>query len=129
MSDVTPLPDPPVPAPSPVPAPVTPSGPDEAIVQITHVTYGLYALGLVTGIFAIAGLIVAYIKRDDAAGTYLASHYGWLIRTFWWGMLWTVIGLVLTLVVVGIAVLAAAWIWWVYRIIKGWLRLTEKREI
>ena len=125
MSDINPLPNPP----APVPAPEVPSGPGEEIVQITHVAYGLYALGVLTGILAIAGLIVAYIKRDDAVGTYLESHYSWLIRTFWWGMLWTVIGLILSIVVIGFAVLAAAWIWWVYRVIKGWLRLNEKRAI
>jgi uncharacterized membrane protein len=103
--------------------------PNESTVQITHITYALYALGLVTGIFAIAGLIVAYIKRDDAVGTYLASHYSWLIRTFWWGLLWTSIGLVLALALVGFVVLGVVWVWWVYRIIKGWLRLSEKREI
>jgi uncharacterized membrane protein len=111
------------------PNPPTPGTPPESTVQITHITYGLYALGLLTGIFAIAGLIVAYIKRDDAVDTYLASHYSWLIRTFWWGLLWMVIGGILTIVLVGFAILAIAWIWWVYRIIKGWLRLSEKRAI
>jgi len=118
MSDVTTTPS--------SPSPGTPS---ESTVQITHITYALYALGMVTGIFAIAGLIVAYIKRDDAVGTYLASHYSWLIRTFWWGVLWTTIGIILAIVAVGFIVLAVVWVWWVYRIIKGWLRLTEKREV
>ena len=106
-----------------------PSAPKEQTIQITHITYALYALGLITGIFAIAGLIVAYIKRDDAVDSYLASHYSWLIRTFWWGLLWTTIGIILAIVAVGFVVLAVVWVWWVYRIIKGWLRLTEKRAI
>lgn len=106
-----------------------PSAPTESTIQIAHITYALYALGMVTGIFAIAGLIVAYIKRDDVAGTYLASHYSWLIRTFWWGLLWLAIGVILMIVAVGFVVLAVVWVWWVYRVIKGWLRLTEKRGI
>lgn len=105
------------------------STPTESMIQITHVTYALYALGLLTGVFVVAGLIVAYIKRDDVVGTYLADHYSWLIRTFWWGLLWTTIGLILAFVLVGFVVLAAVWVWWVYRIIKGWLRLTEKRAV
>jgi uncharacterized membrane protein len=36
--------------------------------------------------------VVAYLKRDDAAGTWLESHYRWQIRTFWWLLLWGVIG-------------------------------------
>jgi uncharacterized membrane protein len=106
-----------------------PSAPPDAAIQIAHITYALYALGLVTGIFAIAGLIVAYIKRDDVVGTYLAEHYSWLIRTFWWGMLWVTIGLILAIVAVGFVVLAVVWVWWVYRVVKGWLRLTEKRAV
>lgn len=112
-----------------IPSTPEPPAPAEAIIQITHITYALYALGLLTGIFAIAGLIVAYIKRDDAAGTYLAEHYSWLIRTFWWGLLWLAIGVILMIVAVGFVVLAVVWVWWVYRVIKGWLRLTEKRGI
>ena len=71
----------------------------------------------------IASLIVARPVHTDA------SHYSWLIRTFWWGALWTTIGIILAIVAVGFVVLAVVWVWWVYRIIKGWLRLTEKREI
>ena len=115
----------------------SPSGPtpSESTIQITHITYALYALGLVTGIFAIAGLIVAYIKRGDAAGTYLASHYGWLIRTFWWSLLWGALICIFVVLTIGIGLLVAwipagiLWIWHAYRVIKGWLRLTEKREV
>jgi uncharacterized membrane protein len=104
-------------------------------VQITHITYALYALGLFTGIFAVAGLIVAYIKRDDAAGTYIASHYSWLIRTFWWSLLWIAIVCLFVVLTIGIGMIVAwipwviVWIWGVYRVIKGWLRLSEKREV
>jgi uncharacterized membrane protein len=35
----------------------------------------------------------------------------------------------LALALVGFVVLGVVWVWWVYRIIKGWLRLSEKREI
>jgi uncharacterized membrane protein len=48
------------------------------------ITYGLYAFGLVVFWPVIAGVVLAYIRRADAKGTFLESHYGWLIRTFWW---------------------------------------------
>ena len=51
------------------------------------------------------------------------------IRTFWWGLLWGVIGAVLLLVLVGYLVLVADAVWIIYRIVKGWLRLAEGREI
>jgi uncharacterized membrane protein len=69
------------------------------------------------------------VKKDDAAGTWLESHYRWQIRTFWWGLLWGVIGGILVLVFVGFIVLAADAIWIIYRIVKGWLRLSENREV
>jgi uncharacterized membrane protein len=116
------------------------NAPEESLVQLTHVTYALYAIGLLTaGVIAIAGLILAYIKLDDAKGTYIESHMSWLIRTFWWGLLWAALAWVFfflfTLITLGIGIvvawvpLAAAWIWFAYRIIKGWLRLTEKRAV
>jgi uncharacterized membrane protein len=110
------------------------SGPSESLIQITHVTYALYALGLLTaGVIAIAGLIIAYIKADDAKGTYLEAHYSWLIRTFWWGLGWTLLVWLFVIVTIGIGLIVAwlfwgaIWIWVAYRIIRGWLRLTEKR--
>ena len=112
------------------------TAPSESTVQITHVTYALFALGLLTGgLIAVAGLIVAYIKRDDAAGTYLASHYGWLIRTFWWSLLWGALICVFVVLTIGIGLLVAwipagiLWIWHAFRVIKGWLRLADKREV
>jgi uncharacterized membrane protein len=111
-----------------------PSGPAESLIQITHVTYALYALGLLTaGVIAIAGLIIAYIKADDAKGTYLEAHFSWLIRTFWWGLGWTALVWLFILVTLFIGAIIAwiffgiIWIWFAYRIIRGWLRLTEKR--
>jgi uncharacterized membrane protein len=112
-----------------------PSIPPESMVQISHITYALFALGLVTGIFSIAGLIVAYVKREDAAGTYLASHYSWLIRTFWWFVLWAALTGLFVIVTFGIGLFVAwipwgiLWIWGAYRVIKGWLRLSEKRAV
>lgn len=110
--------------------------PQEGTVQITHIIYALYALGLLSaGLIAVAGLIVAYIKREDTDGTYLRSHYDWLIRTFWWSMLWASLVWLFVIVTIGIGILVAwipwgiVWIWAAYRIIKGWLRLTEKREV
>jgi uncharacterized membrane protein len=117
------------------PAPAQ-NGPAESLIQITHVTYALYALGLLTaGVIAIAGLIIAYIKADDAKGTYLESHYSWLIRTFWWGLGWTVLVWLFVILTIGIGLLVAwlfwgaIWIWFAYRIIRGWLRLSEKRAV
>ncbi len=116
------------------------SAPPESAIQITHITYALFALGLLSaGLIAVAGLVVAYIKRDDAPGSYLRAHFDWLISTFWWSVLWATLAWIFfflfTLITLGIGIVIAwipltiVWVWCAYRIIKGWLRLTEKRAV
>ncbi|GAB4481803.1 MAG: membrane protein [Burkholderiaceae bacterium] len=105
---------------------------DETIQKtknVAFVVYVLYALSFLWGVTAIAGVIIAYVKRDDVRGTWLESHFGWQIRTFWWGLLWTVVGVVLVLAGVGFLILLAVWIWTIYRVVKGWLRLNDSLAI
>lgn len=100
-----------------------------ALKQITMVVYALQALSFAFGVTALVGLIINYIKRDDVAGTVYQSHFDWQIRTFWWGLLWAVIGVVLAIVFVGFAILFVAWVWAIYRVVKGWLKLTEGKPV
>jgi uncharacterized membrane protein len=100
-----------------------------SLKTITMVVYGLQALSFFWGLPAIVGLIVNYIKRDDARGTLYESHFDWQIRTFWWGLLWAVVGVVLAVLLVGIVVMFVAWIWMIYRVVKGWLKLTEGKPV
>jgi len=73
--------------------------------------------------------VLNYARKNEVAGTWLESHFRWQIRTFWFGLLWIVIGGILALVFVGFAVLFVAWIWMIYRIVKGWLNLTENKPV
>lgn len=122
------------------------------------VTYGLFALGLVMFWPAFIGVVIAYVRRGDMSGNFLASHYSWLVRTFWvWAIGFAVgIGAVVTLVlpsaievgqiakethqvrlpwdmiggaVVGGLILTVVWCWVVYRLIRGTLRLADAREV
>lgn len=96
---------------------------------LTAVIYGLYAASFLVGITAIAAIMMNYIKKEDVAGTWLETHFRWQIRTFWFGLLWSVLGFVLLLVFVGYLVLAADSIWVLYRIVKGWLRLNDNKPM
>jgi uncharacterized membrane protein len=110
----------------------TPKSAEEltALKNVTLVVYVLQALGYLTGgMTAIVGLIINYVKRDDARGTLFESHFDWQIRTFWWGLLWGVVGFVLMFVVVGFFVWFAAWIWMIYRVVKGWIKLNEGKPV
>src|SRR4029079_11229977 len=97
--------------------------------DMATLVYALYAASIVVGITLIGGLVVAYIKRDDAAGTWLESHYRWQIRTFWWSLAWGAIGAVTSLILVGFVVLFAAAVWFIYRIAKGWLALRAGKAV
>jgi len=98
--------------------------------SLTTLVYGLYALGIVTGgIASIVAVIINYIKKSDMAGTYLESHFRWQIRTFWFGMLWGIVGAVTLIIGVGVVVLIADGVWILYRIVRGWLALNESKPV
>lgn len=100
-----------------------------SLKSLTQVVYVLYALSYFTGITAIVGIIINYVKKDEAAGTWLESHFRWQIRTFWFGMLWAVIGAATILIVIGMAILFANFCWIIYRIVKGWLNLNDNKPM
>ena len=108
---------------------VAPGDPRQGDRNAALVVYLLYALAYVTAITMIPGVIVAYVKRGDATGTWLDSHFRWQIATFWWTLLWGIVGGLLCFVLVGFAVLGILWIWGLYRVIKGWLRLNDGRAV
>lgn len=107
------------------PAPVA----SDSLRQLTLVTYILYALSPFVGVTAIVAIIINYIKRDDTRGTLYESHFRWQIRTFWWGLLWTVVGGALIFVLVGFAVLAANGIWMIYRVVRGFLNWNDAKPM
>lgn len=98
---------------------------EKSLKTITTLVYALQAAGFFVGLTWIVAVVVNYVKRDDVRGTWLESHFTWQIRTFWWGLLWAVIGGILALVVVGFVILFADAVWIIYRIVKGWLNLAD----
>jgi uncharacterized membrane protein len=108
-----------------------------AAAVVALVSSGFPAVAPLMGLVGIAGLIVAYVKRGDAQGTWVASHFTWLIRTFWYSFLWGVVGavvlLVLGIILIGIPIALLIWavasIWVIYRVIRGYLVFKESRPI
>ena len=114
---------------------------DASLVSTLQLTYALHAVGLAIGAFgaatvvgsfifgwpSIIAVIINYVKRGDARGTWLDSHFSWQIRTFWYAVLWSCLvffaGLPLTLVIIGFG------IWAIYRIAKGWISLNDRRPV
>jgi uncharacterized membrane protein len=96
---------------------------------LTTVVYALQAASFFFGITYIVAIIINYVKLDDVKGTWLESHFRWQIRTFWFSLLWGAIGALTFIFVVGWLILVADGIWVIYRIVKGWLRLNDGKEI
>ena len=116
---------------------------------LTLILYILYILGIFTaGILAVIALIINYVKRSDMDGTWLASHFTWQIKTFWWYLIWNIIaiipftfliftennpdlfaGVALTTFTIWVVIAVVSWIWIVYRAIKGLLYLNDNKAI
>ena len=106
--------------------------------RVLHVLYLLHGLAPFTAwLLAIIAVLVGMTKRDDVRGTFLESHVSWLSRTFWWGLLWIAIGSVVTFIlvitIVGILIWWLPWtilfVWYLYRVIRGWLRLNDRQPV
>lgn len=96
---------------------------------LTAIIYALYAISFFVGITAIVAIIMNYVKQEDVAGTFMESHFRWQIRTFWFGLLWGILGMITILIIVGWFVLLANAIWLIYRIVKGWLYLNDNKPM
>ncbi len=98
--------------------------------KYTYSVYILQALAFVILVTAVIGLIINYIKQDDVRGSWLESHFRWQKATFWYGLLWIVIGISTTWFLgIGYVVLAGVTIWLMYRIARGWIYLVDGKEM
>lgn len=111
---------------------------DTRLQSIKNLAWWLYlfhAASLVfsMGLFSWIPLIISYLKRDAAAGTFVYSHHTWQIRSFWWFLFWSAIGWICIFtfvgIVIGIPILGIAWIWKAYRLIKGLLDLNNNKPM
>ena len=102
----------------------------DRLKTLTMLVYALQAAGfLLPPVVWIVAVIINYVRKEDVAGAWLESHFRWQIRTFWFGLLWAVLGAILFVLIVGWFILAADAIWIIYRIVKGWLNLSENRPV
>ena len=90
--------------------------------------YALYAISVAVGVTAIVGVVLAYMAREDAPN-WLASHYRFQIRTVWLLLLFSLIGGVLTIVLIGYLVLVATAVWLIVRCVTGWRHLDRREPV
>lgn len=96
---------------------------------IAQIVYACEALSYFFGITAIVGIIINYLRRDEAKDTWLESHFTWQIRTFWIGLGVAIVGCVLTVILIGFLILAPNLVWMIFRVVKGWLLLQENKPV
>lgn len=83
-----------------------------------RLVYILYLVGIVIGLTGIVGLVMAYIYKSDAP-EWVQSHYQFQIRTFWIGLLYLFLGVLLSLIIIGYFILLFWMVWLIIRCIKG----------
>jgi uncharacterized membrane protein len=94
------------------------------------IAYILFALGPFTGgLGSLAGVVVAYLQRDETRGSWKESHFTWLIRTFWIGLLFGIISGLLAVIGIGIVLGIAVFIWYVIRLVQGWQAWSAQRPV
>ena len=104
----------------------TPSSDGKNYVFIAYVTY---AVGLLILFTPVVGVIMAYVKRDEAQGSIYASHIDYLIKTFWVSLVGTVLGTFTTLILIGWLILLVTAIWFIYRVVIGLIKLNEDKPV
>ncbi|GAA0319687.1 DUF4870 family protein [Psychrobacter aestuarii] len=124
------------------------------LVTYNHITYFLYVISYFTaGLLWIVPIVMNYAKRRDAKGTWLATHFDWQIKTFWYSILLFIAGIWCMvssvggigigiaadmgdivqgsgmLFFIGLLIMGFAVIWHLYRIIRGWIALADGRPV
>ena len=125
-----------------------------SLTTYNHITYLLYVLSYFTaGLLWIVPIFMNYAKRRDADGTWLATHFDWQIKTFWYSIVLFAIGVLIVafalggfgvsmfaetnniaigsvlLAILGFVIMGFIFIWHLYRIVRGWIALADGRPV
>lgn len=116
----------------------------KAWANVMYALHGISALGGVLGAATILGsflfgwpsiiaVILNYVTRDNVRGTWMESHWRWQLRTFWFAAAWALGAGILAITIIGIPfawlITVALGIWLLYRVIRGWLALQDKKSM
>ena len=86
------------------------------------VAYALHLFGAIAAFPSLIGLVINYVKRDRYE-PFFDSHHRWMIRSFWWSILWIVVGCVTIFILIGWVILFLVWVWYLYRHVRGLIAL------
>lgn len=97
-------------------------------IDTARIIYILYLVGLATGLTLLVGVIMAYVNKEGAPD-WLYTHYRFQIRTFWIGLLYCVIGGILSIALIGFLVLLFWVVWLIVRVVKGFKYLEQRQPV
>jgi len=110
---------------------------DKNTVQVLYFLHAIAPFTLYT--LAVVAMVIGAVKHDEVRGTWLDTHYGWLARTCWFGLLWWLLAWgvfwILGFITLGFGMLvlwifpATVFVWYLYRVFYGWMKLSENRAI
>ena len=107
----------------------------ESAKNTARMLYFVHGLTFVfsLGMLSIIPVIINYMKRPEAAGTLVHSHHTWMIRSFWWYVVWFAIGAVMFATFVGIPlawlIWCVIWVWKAYRLVRGFIDLNNNQAM
>ena len=113
---------------------------ERSLRNIGHISYALHAIVAVGAVLPgfqpsvlllVAAFILDVVKRGDAAGTWQESHFSWRIRSVLWAAALYLITLPLwfLFVVPGWIAWGIISIWFLYRVVRGWLSLNDQKQM
>ena len=113
---------------------------ENSLRTVGHISYALHAIVAVAAVLPgaqvsvfllIAAFILDLVKRDEAAGSWQESHFRWRIRSVIWAAVLYVVTfpLWLLLLLPGWIAWGLISIWFLYRVVRGWLALNDRRPM
>jgi len=105
-------------------------GKTSAYRTLMHILYGLHTVAWASmGMLAVIALIINYVKRSDELDAIYLSHHNYMIRTFWWTILWLALTgpLWLLFILPGMVACSVVGLWYLYRCIRGWVHFSENK--
>ena len=93
------------------------------------IAYILHACAVFNGITAIIAVVINHIKAPETRSDFIRSHHRWMLRTFWFGLLWFLISSALTIIFIGFIGYFLVAVWWIYRVVRGFLNYSERKAM
>ena len=101
----------------------------ESEKKLAMIVYILQAVSVIFGVTSIIGVIINYVKRSEISDPVIKSHFTWQIKTFWWAFGLFFLSMVLMAVVIGWFLMIGVMVWYIYRVVKGIIRLNDGKSI